>query len=325
MPKSDNQKLKLLFILDYLNSESDEDHPVNASQLIEYLAKNGIRAERKSVYSDIAALVDYGVDIESGKRGYFVAKRDFETAELKLLVDAVQSSKFITRRKTGELIKKLEKLTNRFDAASLQRQVVVQNRIKNMRESIYYSVDAIHSAISADKKIRFKYFRFNERKERVAQRGGAWYIVSPFALIWDNENYYLVGFDAQNGEIRNYRVDRMDRIELMDEEREGEELFGASDIATYTSHVFGMFSGDERTVRMRFHNELASVVIDKLGLDAFLVPDGKEYFTVTADISVSPQFYGWLAGLGTKAEIVAPWDVREKFAEFINGISELYK
>lgn len=199
MPKSDNQKLKLLYILDYLNSESDEDHPVNASQLIEYLARNGICAERKSIYSDIAALVDYGVDIESGKRGYFVAKRDFETAELKLLVDAVQSSKFITRRKTGELIKKLEKLTNRFDAASLQRQVVVQNRIKNMRESIYYSVDAIHSAISADKKIRFKYFRFNERKERVAQRGGAWYIVSPFALIWDNENYYLVGFDAQNG------------------------------------------------------------------------------------------------------------------------------
>ncbi|MBR1843225.1 MAG: WYL domain-containing protein [Oscillospiraceae bacterium] len=325
MPKSDNQKLKLLYILDYLNSESDEDHPVNAARLIEYLAKNGIRAERKSVYSDIAALIDYGADIESGKRGYYVAGRGFETAELKLLVDAVQSSKFITRRKTGELIKKLEKLTNRFDAASLQRQVVVQNRIKNMRESIYYSVDAIHSAISADKKIRFKYFRFNERKERVAQRGGAWYIVSPFALIWDNENYYLVGFDAQNGEIRNYRVDRMDRIELMDEEREGEELFGASDISTYTSRVFGMFSGEERTVRMRFHNELASVVIDKLGLDAFLVPDGKEHFTVTADISVSPQFYGWLAGLGTKAEIVAPGDVREKFAEFINGISELYK
>lgn len=325
MAKSGNQKLKLLYILDYLNRETDENHPVSAGRLIEYLGRCGISAERKSIYSDIAALRDFGVDIESGKRGFYVAERDFETAELRLLVDAVQSSKFITRKKTGVLIAKLEKLTNRYDAASLQRQVFVQKRIKNMRESIYYSVDAIHSAISTDRKIRFKYFRWNERKERAAQRAGAWYIVSPFALIWDNENYYLVGFDGENGEIRNYRVDRMDKIELLEERREGRELFDSFDAATYTSRVFGMFSGDVKAVKMRFQNDLASVVIDKLGLDAILIPDGQEHFIVTAELSVSPQFYGWLAGLGTKAEIVAPEDVREDFARYITGISELYK
>lgn len=325
MSKSDNQKLKLLYILDYLNSESDENHPVNASQLIEYLARNGICAERKSIYSDIAALVDYGVDIESGKRGYFVAKRDFETAELKLLVDAVQSSKFITPKKTESLIKKLEQLTNRYDAASLQRQVFVANRIKNMGESIYYGVDAIHSAISENRKIRFKYFRYNLKKERVPQRGGDWYIVSPFALTWDNENYYLIAYDSEKSEIRHYRVDRMEKISTVAETREGIESFKEIDMATYSKRVFGMFSGAEEIITMRFSNRLIDAVVDKLGRDVMLIPDGDDRFTAASEVAVSPQFFAWIAGFGGEAEILAPESVRSAFAEHIRNIEGLYK
>lgn len=215
MPRSSFQKLKIIYIMEYLLKNSDEDHAVTTSQIIAYLKSHDITAERKTIYSDIDALRDFGLDIiqvsEGNNHGYYVASRDFELPELKLLVDSVQSSKFITHKKTLSLIKKIEKLASIHSAQLLNRQVFVKNRIKTMNESIYYNVDEIHNGISSNRKIRFLYFEYNVAKERVYRHGGAYYVVSPFAMTWDDENYYMVAFDSAAGIIKHYRVDKMER------------------------------------------------------------------------------------------------------------------
>ena len=223
MPRSSFQKLKIIYIMEYLLKNSDEDHAVTTSQIIAYLKSHDITAERKTIYSDIDALRDFGLDIiqvsEGNNHGYYVASRDFELPELKLLVDSVQSSKFITHKKTLSLIKKIEKLASIHSAQLLNRQVFVKNRIKTMNESIYYNVDEIHNGISSNRKIRFLYFEYNVAKERVYRHGGAYYVVSPFAMTWDDENYYMVAFDSAAGIIKHYRVDKMEKITVLDEER----------------------------------------------------------------------------------------------------------
>ena len=222
MARSSFQKLKILYVMDFLLRNSDENHPVSVAQLIAELSGHGISAERKSIYDDIESLREYGLDvIQSGtgkSSGYYVASREFELPELKLLVDSVQSSKFITYKKTMSLIKKIENLTSVYDAQTLSRQVYVKNRIKTMNESIYYNVDEIHRGIAANRKIRFHYFEYTVQKERRFRRAGAWYIISPYALSWDDENYYLVGFDSEAGRIKHFRVDKMTDIDVTEEE-----------------------------------------------------------------------------------------------------------
>ncbi len=323
------QKLKALYLMDYLLRNSDEAHPVSMKQILDYLDSQGIAAERKSVYSDLDALRSYGLDIVqcgSGKSSaYFVGQRSFELPELKLLVDSVQSSKFITRAKTGTLIRKIEKLASIHEAQLLQRQVYVTNRIKQMNESIYYNVDEIHSGISKNKQIRFKYFMYTVDKKKAYRHDGAWYQVSPFALTWDDENYYMVAYDASHGEIRHYRVDRMDRIRLTDTDRDGLDAFRALDMGIYAKKVFGMFTGKERKVKLRFENELVGAVLDRLGQDAMLVPDGDTHFTVLCDVIVSPQFYAWLTAFGPKAKILAPEEVVEGMRAHIDQVAALYR
>ena len=233
MPKNENQKLKLFYLMKIFNEETDEDHGLTMSEIIEKLEDYGISAERKSLYDDINSLNDAGFEVvkyKSGSKFYYAAGcRQFELAELKLLVDAIQSSRFITSRKSNELIGKLESLTSKYEAVKLQRQVYVQNRIKSMNESIYFTVDAIHSAISGNKQIRFLYWNWNLKKEMEVKKGGAYYQVSPWSLAWDDENYYLIGYDASVGEIRHYRVDKMMRPEILEESRQGKELFDKFD------------------------------------------------------------------------------------------------
>lgn len=237
MPRSSFQKLKIIYIMEYLLKNSDEEHAVTTSQIIAYLKSHDITAERKTIYSDIEALRDFGLDIiqvsEGNNHGYYVASRDFELPELKLLVDSVQSSKFITHKKTLSLIKKIEKLASIHSAQLLNRQVFVKNRIKTMNESIYYNVDEIHNGISSNRKIRFLYFEYNVAKERVYRHGGAYYVVSPFAMTWDDENYYMVAFDSAAGIIKHYRVDKMEKITVLDEERDGQDAYEALDMAVY--------------------------------------------------------------------------------------------
>ena len=329
MPRSAQQKLKILYVMDYLLQFSDETHPVTLAQIAGYLSDYGISAERKSLYDDLEALRTYGLDIVSTGAGrssaYYIAARDFELPELKLLVDSVQASKFITHKKTAALIKKLERLTSVHEARSLQRQVYVSGRIKTMNESIYYNVDALHSAISQGKKIRFRYFDLDVNKLRQFRRGGAYYAVSPYALTWDSENYYLVAYDSGTSEIRHYRVDKMAGITALDIPRDGLEAFRALDMAVYTRRVFGMFSGTEEAVRMRFDNHLVGAVLERLGMETMLVPDGDTHFTVTANVVPSPQFYAWLFGFGDMAQLLGPAHAVEQMRSQLRAVAALYQ
>ena len=325
----DAQKLKPLVIRDYLLRYSDEAHPVTLREILDYLRSQGISAERKSVYDDLEALRLNGTDVVRTQAGryaaYFIGERTFELPELKLLADSVQSSRFITRAKTAALIRKIESLASVYQAQLLQRQVYVADRIKQMNESIYYNVDEIHSGISQNRQIRFHYFRYTVRKTKEYRRGGAWYQVSPYALTWDNENYYLVAYDGANRDIRHFRVDKMERIQLTDAEREGQAAFRALDMGNYSRSVFGMFSGETTRVTLRFSNELVGAVLDRLGQDAALTPEGEDAFRVSAEVAVSPQFYAWVFGFGTQARILDPAEVRAGMGAYAEAVAALYR
>ena len=329
MARSPYQKLKPLYIMNYLLQNSDEDHPVTMKQIVEYLDAQGISAERKSVYDDLEALRVFGLDIvhvEAGRfQGYFVAQRSFELPELKLLVDSVQSSKFITHKKTATLIRKIEKLASIHEAQLLQRQVYVKNRIKTMNESIYFNVDEIHNGISQNKKIQFKYFEYTIEKTRHFRKDGAFYVVSPYALTWDDENYYMVAYDSEAGIIKHYRVDKMTEISVIEQARDGKEAFESLDMAMYARKVFGMFSGEEEMVKLRFENHLVGAVLDRLGREVMIIRDGDTHFTVSADIVVSPQFFAWVTGFGTSAEIIGPDKVVAEMAAHIRSVAKLYE
>ncbi len=327
MAKSANQKLKLLYLLRYLMQHSDEKHPVSMAQIIEELARNGISAERKSIYDDVESLRLFGIDIVQlkGKNGgYYIGERDFELPELKLLVDSVQSSKFITQDKTFKLIKKIENLASAYDGQLLQRQVYVTNRVKSMNESIYYAVDVISDAITQNKKIRYQYFEYNVAKERVLRHNGAFYEVSPFALIWDDENYYMLAWDSAAEKMKHYRVDKMQKVSLADDERDGIKEFEKVDMSAYTKTVFGMFGGNEQKVKLRFTNHLVGAVLDRFGRDAIIIKDGEEHFTVTVSVVVSPQFFGWVFGFGKEIEIISPENVRTEMKKQAEEICRNY-
>lgn len=329
MARSSLQKLKILYIIDHLLRCSDEKHPVTTAQLISMLSGHGISAERKSIYDDIEALRTYGVDILStgaGRNvGYYVGSRSFQLAELKLLVDSVQSSKFITEKKTLELIKKIETLASIYEAELLHRQVHVANRVKTMNETIYYNVDDISHSITENRRIRFHYFEYTVQKERRFRHDGAWYTVSPYALTWDDENYYLVAFDADAGRIKHFRVDKMRDIEAVDEPRDGQEAYAALDMGLYARKTFGMFTGEEVSVQLRFENELIGPVLDRLGLDIMPIPDGDSHFTVRTNVVVSTQFFAWVCGFGAKAQITAPESVVEEMKAHVEAIRSAYQ
>ena len=327
MAKTQNQKLKLLYIMRFLLQNSDEQHPVGIAQMIDMLDSHGIMGERKSIYDDIEALRSFGLDVVQSRGrtvGYYIGKREFELPELKLLVDSVQSSKFITQRKTLALIKKIESLASVHDAAALQRQVYVSNRVKSMNESVYYNVDEISSAITSDRMIRFRYFEYTPAKERRLRRNGEFYELSPFALMWDSENYYMLAYDAQAGHMKHFRVDKMTQISMLERFRSGRDEFAKVDMSAYSKKVFGMFAGDVTTVRIRFADRLAGAVIDRFGRDVMLVREDEGHFSVKLEVVVSPQFYAWVFGFGAEAEILSPASVREGMAEIARGVLGKY-
>ena len=327
MPKSPNQKLKLLYLMQLLLEKTDAQHPVSMEEIIRHLAANDIAAERKSLYDDIEALRRFGLDIGMTKAkpgGYYLASRDFELAELKLLVDSVQASQFITERKTLQLIKKLESLCSVHEARLIRRQVVVSGRIKHMNESIYYSVDAIHNGIAEDRQISFRYFEYTVAKRKSYRHGGKTYVVSPYALMWDNENYYLIAYDAEAGRIKHYRVDRMESIAVTEHSREGKEAFDAHDMGMYTHKNFSMFGGEEMAVTMVFDNALVGVVLDRFGKSVPITKVDDAHFRITAQVAVSPQFYGWLFGLGTAAKVLAPAAVVDGMQKMLADVARGY-
>jgi len=309
MPKSDNQKLKILYIYDYLLKNSHENRPVRASELIDMLDKHRISCDRKTVYSDIAALQDYGLDIVAlpGRNGgYYIASRIFELPELKLLIDAVQSSRYLTEKKSRELIGKLCAQCNEEDARFVRRNVFVSGRVKSMNESIYYNVDAIQEAIAADRQITFRYFDWDIKGQR-KYRDKA-YLASPYGLSQDNENCYLLAYSHRHG-ITSYRVDRMAGITLTDEKRLPCPELSDSKLSQYANRMFQMFAGDMVDVKLRFHKDLLNVVIDRFGKETMLIPDGPEHFIFTVNVAVSPMFLSWVIGFGAKAKVLHPASV----------------
>ncbi|MBR5570727.1 MAG: transcriptional regulator [Oscillospiraceae bacterium] len=310
MPKSENQKLKILYILDYLEKNSHENNPIKAQELIHMLDyHHSIACDRKTIYSDVRALQDYGVDIITipGKNGgYYIGSRIFEPSELKLLIDAVQSSRYLTEKKSHELIKKLCQQCNEHDASLISRHVVVSGRVKSMNETILYSVDSIQDAIAQNKKIQFRYFDWDLKGNR-AYRDKE-YIASPYGLCQDNENCYLLALSDRHG-ITSYRVDRMAEIQITSESRTPcPELTGKA-LIEHANKRFQMFAGDAVTVKMRFHRSLLNAVFDKFGRTMMVIPDGDEYFNVTVPVAVSPMFLSWVIGFGDKATILHPQSV----------------
>ena len=319
MPKGTNQKFKLYRLAQIMLEQTDDEHYITMPEIKEALARYDITADRKSIYADLRDLEVLGIEVEGEPVGkgyhYHVVSRPFELPELKLLVDAIQSSKFITEKKTNALIRKLEKQVSRYEAMKLQRQVFVSGRIKTMNESIYYTVDAIHNAISENKKIRFQYYQWNVKKEMELRRDGAWYHISPWGLSWDDENYYLVGYDSDAGEIRHYRVDKMLHIRMSDEPREGKEHFRKLDMADYSKKSFGMFGGKEQRVKLLVDNSLAGVIIDRFGKEVMMIPADPEHFTVNVIVMVSSVFLGWVFSLGERVKILGPEEVVGKMRE----------
>lgn len=320
MARKENQKTKILYILKILSEETDENHPLSAAQIAERVSGYGISCERKSVYTDLDELVEFGYDIIRTRQGAYMGTRKFELPELKLLVDAVQSSKFITEKKSGELIAKLGTLASRYEGEQLKRQVFVKGRIKTMNESIYYNIDAIYEGMERNCQISFFYFNWNVKKEMEPRRNGERYVVSPWFLRWEDEKYYLIGYEEKDSSMKHFRVDKMRQIEVLEQEREGKKEASGMDIAAYGRQAFGMFQGKREIVTLRVKNELAGVLIDRFGQEVWMHPVDEDHFHARVDVMVSNQFFGWLAGLGGGARIVEPAWVEKAWRELLSKL-----
>lgn len=335
MAKNPKQKQKLLYILKYLMEKTDEQHGVTVQDIIAYLDLHSISAERKSIYDDIKTLIDFNIDICSTKSKtvqYYIASRDFELYELKLLVDAVQSSKFITHKKSNELIKKLENLASESDAKKLQRQVVVTNRVKTMNEKVKYNIDEVHEAINSGFKISFYYYQWevtSDTSNKIVKKrrnNGEKYEISPWALSWDDENYYLIGYDKKSEKIKHYRIDKMESVQMLKgQKRDGKELFSKFDMAVYSKQVFGMYGGQLTDIKIRFDNSLIGVVVDRFSKNVFISLNDDNTFDLSTKVMLSPTFFGWLFSFKDKAKIISPKSAKDEFLGYIEDITESYK
>ncbi|MGN0153187.1 MAG: helix-turn-helix transcriptional regulator [Lachnospiraceae bacterium] len=313
----ESQRIKILYILKILWEETDENHPMTAEQIARRVAAYGMHCERKSIYSNLEELEAFGFDIVRGKQGAYLGTRLLELPELKLLVDAVQSSQFITEKKSEELITKLEGLISRFERVHLRNQVYVESRVKTMNESIYYIIDAVNEGIRENCKIDFVYWNWNVQKEMVPKHDGRRYVVSPWFLMWEKERYYLLAYDDNAGEMKHFRIDKMQDIRLRGEKRQGKEAFGKLDIGSFSRENFGMFQGIRETVTLQAENELAGVVIDRFGRDVWMHPAEEGYFTAVVEVIVSNQFFGWITGLGGGVQITGPSWVQEEYHKLL--------
>ena len=328
MPRSFNQKLKILYLMKLLQEKTDREHPVSVKDIIQTMEAYGISVERKTVYDDIETLRTFGMKIGSrrGKpAGFYLEERTFELPELKFLMDAVQSSKFITEKQSAALVRKLEDLASVHEAKKLKSQVFLMPGIKTLNEEIYTNIETIYDAISANRQISFRYYQWTLSRELKPKRGGERYRVSPGKLLWNNDNYYLMGLDESSGIVKHYRVDKMMDVAVEEEKRSGESVFRDFDMGRFSAETFGMFDGKETILKIRFSNELVGVVLDRFGKKAVLQRSDDTHFFLQTHMRVSGQFFGWLTGLGPGAEIVSPEKVRKEYKSFLTKILKTYK
>ena len=338
--RKETQKQKLLYLAKILYEETDEEHILTADKIITRLNEYGISCERKTIYSDMDILSEFGMDIVREHRGAWLASRMFELPELKLLVDAVQSSKFITENKSRELIGKLSRLSGKAYARKLTGQVVVRDRVKSMNESIYYNIDNIQDAIRQDHQITFGYYEWNVKKELVPRKAGERCRISPWFFQWDNDKYYLVGYDDATKQMRHYRVDKMKEIVEEPEMRLGRKMYEQIDLSSYGTQTFGMFAGEKVTVTLIADATLAGAMIDHFGREVWMHPaetwDEEEAepdendrrcrkVSVVVDTVVSDRFFGWVFGFGDKLKIAEPAWVQEAYIQMMKKVCEQYE
>jgi len=320
MPRGSNQKFKFTYLMKIMAEKTDDEHSLTMPQILEELEKYEVSAERKSIYEDFKDMSKLGIDVIKEQRGretfYHIAGREFELAEVKLLIDAVQSAKFITQKKSKSLISKVKNFVSEHQAKQLQRQIVINDRVKTMNESVYYNVDDIHTAINQNRKIKFKYYKWDIDKKLVERHGGSYFVVSPWALLWDDENYYMIAFDDWDNKIKHYRVDKMMYIEVGNDERAGKEEFKNFDMAKYSKATFGMYHGEKTKVCIKFANHMCGVFIDRFGKDTLFRKIDENHSELIVDINVSPQFFGWIFSLGNDVEIVSPIEVVNELREY---------
>ena len=329
MPGS-KQKRRTLLLGRWLWERTDENHPLTVQELGDLLAEHGIRAERKSIYADLEALFDAGLDVRNRKGrhpGWYIGTRPFRLSELKLLADAVESCPFLTRRRGGELLRKLGGLCSLWQAEQLRRPVCLAGRVRTMDESAYYSLDRLHAAIGAERAVTFRMFLYNREKGKEFRQGGRRYTVSPWAILRDGDFFYLVGYDHARRTLRRFRVDQMEGLAVTCLERQGEDLFRTWDPEAHEKKPFGLSGGREGEITLRCENRLAGAVLDRLGLETSLEPDGANHFTAVFPAVVNAAFFGWLLGLGPGVELRAPdWAAEayrarlaEALAPFLNN------
>ncbi len=334
MPKNPKQKQKLLYIMKFFMEKTDDDYGVTVADIIEYLDSYEIVAERKSIYNDIECLRDFGMDIVKTKVGkislFSLVSREFTLEEIKLLIDAVQSSKFITLKKSRDLIRKIETLTSENQAKELHRQVIVANRVKNSNEDIYRNIDSINRAINNKRKISFYYTQWAvsrtgaKKVVRVRRHDGKRYLLTPKALTWDDENYYLIAYDKEAEKLKHFRVDKMEDIAVEETRADSTKAVDKFDLAVYTKQVFGMYGGETVSVKLRFDDSLIGVVVDRFSDRVFIQPHGDGTFTMSAEVMLSPQFFGWLFSFGDKVQITSPKSAKQEFNAYLDSVKAQY-
>jgi predicted DNA-binding transcriptional regulator YafY len=327
MSKPNTQsKLKLLKIMDLLLRESDDDHRLSVQDIIDHLSAQGIRSERKSIYTYMDLLEAHGLDIivdREHQNYYHVGHRTFQLAELKLLVDAVMFSKFITQEKSLELVEKLKTLTSVHEATKLNRTELLTHRLKSKNNSVYLNIDAIHEAILDKRKLRFKYFDYDLNKTMVYRREGEFYTVIPVFLCWDDEKYYCVTYHEQHQDYVVYRVDKMREVHMTQQRHTVDRK--PDDLDRYLASIFNMFAGEEKVVELEFHNDLLNVVIDRFGLDVELKPRGPHHFRLSQEVLVSPTFFSWLFQFEQKAQLMGPPEVRAQYVDMVRAHLDAYE
>ena len=315
------QKLKLLYLMRMLEEETDAERGLTMAQIIGKLEALGISAERKSIYRDIEALREFGVDV----RTYAVEHRAFACAELQLLVDAVQSSRFLTQRKSDALVEGVKQLASRRQRALLDKRVHVEGRIKMQNESVFGSVDRIQEAIALKRRISFVYFKYDAAKRKALQHNGERYIETPVQLVYAEGYYYLVVFNEKHDDFANYRVDRMDRIEVLDEPALKNERIATFDARELESRAFGMYSGEPVAATLLVDEEVMGAVIDRFGKDVESVPTGEKQARVYATVMKSPVLFGWLAQFGGRVRIEKPTALAQEYRAYLEDIVAAYE
>ena len=316
-----DKKSRILYVLKYLKQMSDENDPVTSNDISDYLNSLGMGVHRATIPEDIKLLQEFGIDIikiRSSPNKYFIGSREFELPELKLLVDAVQSSRFITPKKSKNLHGKIVSLTNDKQAKSLKRELYAEHHIKPFNEQIYYTVDIIHAAINDKQTIEFRYFDYTPEKQKVFKYNGYKYNFSPYTLFWSGDYYYVIGYSNKHEKIAQFRVDRIEHPKTSDKafKPKPSDYFPSD----YANEVFSMYDGESLTVELECENALMNVIIDRFGKDVQTSIIDEKHFKVTAEVSVSPTFYGWVFQFAGKLRILSPDKVKRKYKRMASKI-----